>query len=394
MRIWLAAPQMSYEAFRSSCRKARLLSCRSLSLTPLTHSEFAVRVDGLDTTKQPATYTLMQLREAFERHSVLVFKRVNLTDQELITFTKAFANMFPSAALETSIGPAGGRSRGKHADGTSNVSRLIGKIANFDLKTGKMLEEKNSLLRFRSGNCLWHIDSSFKTFPAIASLLLGRVVPPPHHGGETEFASSRAAHMVLPTSFQEQLEHLVCVHDFAYSFGLSHQDFTDLDKLRRRLPPARHFLVRKTAYGRSLFVGKHCSHLEGVSVDEGRALIRKLNVHVSSPRFVYRHEWSAGDLVICDNRSCIHRGRPWKNPREVKRLLCLVKIAEGQNEVARACRSEHSSSIAKGAIACPAPKMSSHEALQMLRSVGYDDLPASEGVGSMYCLPRSSAPDE
>ena len=46
-------------------------------------------------------------------------------------------------------------------------------------------------------------------------------------------------------------------------------------------------------------------------------------------RFIYRHSWSEGDLVVCDNRSCVHRGRPWRNP-QTKRQISLVKVAEGQ----------------------------------------------------------------
>ena len=45
-------------------------------------------------------------------------------------------------------------------------------------------------------------------------------------------------------------------------------------------------------------------------------------------RFVYRHSWSPGDVLLCDNRSCVHRGRPWDDPN-AKRMICLVKIAEG-----------------------------------------------------------------
>ena len=43
---------------------------------------------------------------------------------------------------------------------------------------------------------------------------------------------------------------------------------------------------------------------------------------------MYRHSWSTGDVVLCDNRSCVHRGRPWDDPN-AKRMICLVKIAEG-----------------------------------------------------------------
>ncbi|CAE8629926.1 unnamed protein product, partial [Polarella glacialis] len=187
-----------------------------------------------------------------------------------------------------------------------------------------------------SGNGYWHIDSSFKVIPALASLLDGRLVPPPGAGGETEFASSRAAFAALPEGQQRELEDLICIHDFVYSLSLDGKDMVSGKQMRKRLPPARHFLVRKTLHGKSIFTGKHCSHIENLDLQEGRALIRELNRHVTSGEFVYRHEWSPGDLVVCDNRSCIHRGRPWSNPGQVKRMICLAKIAEGRNEVAAA----------------------------------------------------------
>ena len=55
------------------------------------------------------------------------------------------------------------------------------------------------------------------------------------------------------------------------------------------------------------------------------------------PRFVYRHSWCPGDVVLCDNRSCVHRGRPWNTP-SAKRMVCLVKIAEGDLVISLATR--------------------------------------------------------
>jgi len=44
----------------------------------------------------------------------------------------------------------------------------------------------------------------------------------------------------------------------------------------------------------------------------GCVLIRELMEHADQPQFVYTHRWSVGDLVICDNRCTMHRGRPYE----------------------------------------------------------------------------------
>eukprot|EP00439_Symbiodinium_sp_Y106_P080201 s689_g18.t5 len=357
-----------------------------VSVTPLTSFAFAVKVDGLRLSSELDAGSLSLLRDLFEQYSVLVFKSASLTDDELIGFARAFAAEFPGAELESSEGPAGGRVRnGSSSSSSSSSTRLIGRIANFDAATGCILAFDDRLLKLRAGNGLWHIDSSFKVMPALASLMVGNIVVPPGSGGETEFASSRAAFNALTPAEQHELDQLLCVHDFRYSLGLT----GCAARFLRRLPPVRHLLVRHTPAGRSLFAGRHCSHIEGMSLQSGRALIRKINKHVTQERFIYRHSWSAGDLVICDNRSCVHRGRAWRNPAQIKRQISLVKIAEGRNEVAsdlRSCRSLfRDMKLRPGPIAEAAPLPKEAEALAMLQAVGWEDLDTSEGDGAMYC---------
>ncbi|CAE7253536.1 tfdA [Symbiodinium sp. CCMP2592] len=358
-----------------------------VSVTPLTSFAFAVKVDGLRLSSELDAGSLSLLRDLFEQYSVLVFKSAGLTDDELIGFARAFAAEFPGAELEASEGPAGGRVRkGSTRSSSSSTTRLIGRIANFDAATGCILASDDRLLKLRAGNGLWHIDSSFKVMPALASLMVGNIVVPPGSGGETEFASSRVAFNALTPAEQHELDRLLCVHDFRYSLGLT----GCAARFLRRLPPARHFLVRHTPTGRSLFAGRHCSHIEGMSLQSGRALIRKINKHVTQERFIYRHSWSAGDLVICDNRSCVHRGRAWRNPAQIKRQISLVKIAEGRNEVAsdlRSCRSLlRDMKLRPGPIAEAAPLPKEAEALAMLQAVGWEDLDASEGDGTMQLV--------
>ena len=60
-----------------------------------------------------------------------------------------------------------------------------------------------------------------------------------------------------------------------------------------------------------LFVGSYASHIIGWPIDKGRSLLKKLLEWSTQPQFVYRHSWCLNDLVMWDNRYCLHRGRPW-----------------------------------------------------------------------------------
>ena len=44
---------------------------------------------------------------------------------------------------------------------------------------------------------------------------------------------------------------------------------------------------------------------------ELRELTGELQAHVSRDEFYSRHEWSAGELVIWDNRCVLHRREAW-----------------------------------------------------------------------------------
>ena len=146
--------------------------------------------------------------------------------------------------------------------------------------------------------------------PALPSLLSGREVPP--EGAQTQFASMRIAYGNLSQPEQDRLEDLVAVHDFAYSRGLVDPELLDEDQ-KNSMPPVRHAVVRTNpANGRKGFYsGAHASHIVGWPVEKGRDLLQELLQWSTQPQFVYRHQWRVNDLVMWDNRLCLHRGRPW-----------------------------------------------------------------------------------
>lgn len=94
----------------------------------------------------------------------------------------------------------------------------------------------------------------------------------------------------------------------------------------RTNPDRTHSLVWTHKSGRkSLVIGSHASHIDEMDKDEGQALLQELLDWTTQPRFVYRHEWSIGDLLIWDNTGVLHRAEPYPidSGREMHRTTLL-----------------------------------------------------------------------
>ncbi|HTO10913.1 MAG TPA: TauD/TfdA family dioxygenase [Candidatus Binatia bacterium] len=278
----------------------------SARITPLT-KVFAAQVNGVDLTRPLDAADWVAIRAAFDEHSVLVFHGQALDDDKQVAFSRRFGGL----EVTRSMNPAAGTP--------------FARQSNLDIKTGELIPPDDRRMVYQQANMLWHSDSSFKPVPSLCSLLSARIVPP--EGGATEFASTRAAYPSLPDALKTRVEHAVAVHDFAWSRDQVRPGFFT-DEERAVYPPVQHRLVRANPVnGRcALFLGAHASHIVGLPLDEGRALLSEILAHVTQPQFCYRHEWSEGDLVIWDNRCVLHRATPFDSARH-KRLLQRTTIS-------------------------------------------------------------------
>jgi alpha-ketoglutarate-dependent 2,4-dichlorophenoxyacetate dioxygenase len=197
--------------------------------------------------------------------------------------------------------------------------------SNLDLATGEVIPPEDRRMVYQIANMLWHSDSSFKPVPALCSLLSARIVPP--EGGATEFATARGAYPSLPEVLKRRAEAAVAVHDFAWSRDQVRSGFFT-DRERAEYPPVRHPIVRANPVnGRpALFLGAHASHVDGLPLEEGRALLQALQAHVTQTEFCYRHDWREGDLVVWDNRCVLHRATPFDSVR-YKRLMQRTTVS-------------------------------------------------------------------
>lgn len=261
-----------------------------------------------------------ELREAMNTYAVLVFRDQDLTDdEELFAFGARFGDIAPPRNHRI----AGRLKRGELAD-----------ISNLDTN-GELRKRDDGRRLDTLANQLWHSDASFRAVPGALSMLYAHVVPP--QGGDTEFADLRAAYDTLDDDLKEMTEDLVVEHTIFHSRGLlGYTDYTDAE--RQALPPVHHRLVRTDAdtKRKSLYMGSHASHIVGWPIPDGRLLLRELMEHATERRFVYRHRWQVGDLVVWDNRCTLHRGRRYDDlthKRDLRRVTTLDTVAQSTETI-------------------------------------------------------------
>jgi alpha-ketoglutarate-dependent 2,4-dichlorophenoxyacetate dioxygenase len=272
------------------------------------HPSFGARITGVD-LKATDDGTFEAIAAAFNEYSVLVFPGVALSDAEQIAFSRRFG------ALEETI---------TSIANNPNVPREIAFLANID-PDGNLIDPGDKRMVYHSANQMWHTDSSFKRVPALASMLSGREVPP--EGGQTEFASMRVTWDRLPEDMKRFLDGRVAVHSFVYSRGLVAPGLLRPED-EAQVPPVEQVMVRTNPVNgrKSVYVASHASHIVGMPVDEGRAIIRSLIEMTTQPENVYSHPWRVGDLVMWDNRCMLHRGRPWDGTK-YRRVMHRTTVA-------------------------------------------------------------------
>lgn len=268
---------------------------------------FVGEVSGLDLRVPLTKEQAAEVEAAMDKYAVLVFHGQDITDEQQLAFALNFGEREKARG-----GTVVRKEDYRLSTGLNDVSNLG--------KDGRPLARDSRAFLFNLGNCLWHSDSSFRPIPAKFSLLSARVVNP--KGGNTEFADMRAAYDALDEETKAEIEDMICEHSLMYSRGsLGFLDYSDEEKEMFR--PVLQRLVRThPVHGRkSLYLSSHAGAIKGMSVPEGRLILRDLTEHATQPEFVYVHKWKLHDLVMWDNRQTMHRVRRYdqSQPRDMRR---------------------------------------------------------------------------
>jgi alpha-ketoglutarate-dependent taurine dioxygenase len=261
--------------FDHRCRRPRVVAVDVTPLTPVIGAE----ITGLDWAVPVSDDVLAGIRKALLDHQVVVVHGAAMSPEQHVALGERLGEVevhtfFPN------LGP-----------GRERVSVL-------DSDVGTQAS-------------MWHSDETFLERPPMGTLLHAQMLPA--WGGDTCFASMTAAYDGLSSPMKRYLDGMTAEH------GLSH--ITELKQRRGFATEAEvgdaiahdrrssHPVVRRhpETGAPSLFVNPtYTRWLDGVAEDESEAVLRLLFAHATQEKFVYRHRWTAADLVIWDNRCTMH----------------------------------------------------------------------------------------
>jgi alpha-ketoglutarate-dependent 2,4-dichlorophenoxyacetate dioxygenase len=273
---------------------------------------FAAELRGVtlaDVANDDAAYSAV--RAAFENQSVLVLRNQAIDGEGQLAFSRRF-------------GPPEITKVGSLGTGTHFV--ILTTIG----PDGKVVPEDHRYAMRNKANQLWHTDSSFKTVPALTSVLAARTIPA--KGGETEFASTRLAFERLDPALQKKLENSFAWHSYGHSRGKIQDGLATAEEMATLPPVCWRMVWTNPVNGRkALYIASHAYAVEGMEPKAATQLIEELTAAATAPGTTYEHKWQNGDVVMWDNRATMHRGRPWpgNEPRYMVRTTISATTADG-----------------------------------------------------------------
>lgn len=251
----------------------------ALRMKPL-HQFLGVEASGLRLDASIDDETVAALWQVLDEHSLLVVRDHPIGDDDLLAFSRRMGEPDGGVRRYRTEGPAAP---------AATPSR-------------------------------WHSHGGIKD-PAPAVLCVSSLNECPTEGGEIEFAAARAAYDELDGGRRQALEDLVAVHRFgaiAHGGGAGSNEGVRQPVVRTDPVTGR----------RGLFVGYHAVEVEGMPGEPGRQLLAELHAHATAARFVYRHAWRPGDLLLWDLCALLHHTYPVRSASN--RTLHEVIVANRQ----------------------------------------------------------------
>ena len=254
----------------------------------------AADVHGVDLTRPIGDAAFAQILDAWNRHLVLRFSGQQLDDPALMKFRARFGELdrVPLAAADIDRANSG----------------VVPEAVDWVAVIASVRKDGKAVGSLGSYELVWHTDMSYNPLPPRASLLYALEVPP--DGGNTGFLNMHEAYETLPAELKRAVEGRSCIHDSSRnSAGELRKGFQrTLDV--RQTPGAVHPLVRlhPVTQRKALFLGRRPgAYIHGLPVEESEALLDAVWAHATQERFAWYQKWRAGDLVLWDNRSVMHR---------------------------------------------------------------------------------------
>ena len=274
-----------------------------LDLEVVPNPTVGAEIKGVDLARV-TPYEIDAIKNAWYRHDVLLFRNQKITDDHLLAFSRHFGD------LDSPPNQGAGK---KSPPGYPQVYI----VSNVLDSTGEPIGALGD------GEASWHTDMSYAPKPPDASMLYSLEIPPV--GGDTSFASMKAALKALPAALRERVRNLDIKHDGTYDSGGNVRKGLKASTDPRSSVGTPHpaIIEHPVSGAASLYLGRRRNaYVMGLEVAESERLLDEIWSYAETA--VYRHRWALGDLVLWDNRTTMHR-RDAFDPR-ARRVMHRTQI--------------------------------------------------------------------
>lgn len=238
-----------------------------------------------------------EIRKLLEDRGVIVFSKIDFTEEEQVEFTKTLGKFAREMTGDT-----------------------------FKITMDKKI---NPMADYTRGAFYWHIDGTMDRIPLFASMLTAKKLAPT--GGNTEFCNTYAAWDALPEEEKAELENLKVVHSLvnAQLFVQPEPSLAEFEGWARLGTNKLPLVWTHTSGRKSLVLGSTAEYVVGMDPVESRRLLVRLREWATQEQFSLSHSWAIGDTVIWDNTGTMHRAMAY--PLDCDRLMVRTKL-EGEEE--------------------------------------------------------------
>jgi len=153
--------------------------------------DIGAQIRGVDLSAPMGDTVFATIYQAWLDHQVLLFRDQNITDPQMIAFSRRFGDL--------DLAPIPGHGRA-FVEGIPEMFVI-----------SNVIEEGRKIGSLGDGECLWHTDMAYTEVPPKASCLYSLEVPDAE--GDTGFLNMYAAYESLPGELKKRIEGRTIKHD-------------------------------------------------------------------------------------------------------------------------------------------------------------------------------------
>jgi taurine dioxygenase len=131
-------------------------------------------------------------------------------------------------------------------------------------------------------------------------------------GGDTSFNNQYLAYEELPDDLKRAIEGKYQVHDSSRNSAGVLRPGVKLPTKPEEVEGPTHPLARvhPVTGRRALYLGRRrvwpSNYVVGIPNEDSERLLDALWAHATQPKYAWTHKWRVGDIVLWDNRCCMH----------------------------------------------------------------------------------------